>query len=139
MRIAFAHYSSVDDISGVTSWLIQLALHLKAEGCSVAVALMDLCGHGDTSPIEVALRNGGIEIFKAPPTGSLRQDVNATLAFLNGWRPDVFLPQCKPHHYIAAAIAGRAGLPWVFTIQSDDPDYWAVIDRASPLTAMGAA
>jgi hypothetical protein len=108
MRIAFAHYSSVDDISGVTSWLIQLALHLKAEGCSVAVALMDLCGHGDTSPIEVALRNGGIEIFKAPPTGSLRQDVNATLAFLNGWRPDVFLPQCKPHHYIAAAIAGRA-------------------------------
>jgi len=132
MRIAFAHYSSADDISGVTSWLIQLALHLKAEGCSVAVALMDLCGPGDTSPIEVALRNGGIEIFKAPPTGSLRQDVNATLAFINGWRPDVFLPQCKPHHYIAAAIAGRCGLPWGLTLHSDDPDYWAIAESLPP-------
>jgi glycosyltransferase involved in cell wall biosynthesis len=132
MRIAFAHYSSSDDISGVTSWLIQLALYLKGEGCSVAIVLMDLCEPGDSSPLELALRQGGIEIFKSPPTGSLRKDVDATLAFLNAWRPDVFLPQCKPHHYIAAAIAGRAGLPWVFTIQSDDPDYWAVIDSLPP-------
>ena len=132
MRIAFAHYSSADDISGVTSWLIQLALYLKGQGCSVAVLLLDLCEPGDTSPLELALRQGGIEIFKSPPTGSLRKDVESTLAFLNAWRPDVFLPQCKPHHYIAAAIAGRAGLPWVFTIQSDDPDYWAVIDSFPP-------
>jgi glycosyltransferase involved in cell wall biosynthesis len=132
MRIAFAHYSSVDDISGVTSWLIQLALYLKGEGCSVAIVLLDLCEPGDTSPLEHALRQGGIEVFKSPPTGSLRRDVDVTLAFLNTWRPDVFLPQCKPHHYIAAAIAGRAGLPWVFTIQSDDPDYWAVIDSFPP-------
>jgi glycosyltransferase involved in cell wall biosynthesis len=132
MRIAFAHYSSVDDISGVTSWLIQLALYLKGEGCSVAILLLDLCEPGDTSPLELALRQGGIEIFKSPPTGSLRKDVESTLAFLNAWRPDVFLPQCKPHHYVAAAIAGRAGLPWVFTIQSDDPDYWAVIDSLPP-------
>jgi colanic acid/amylovoran biosynthesis glycosyltransferase len=59
--------------------------------------------------------------------------VNATLAFLNGWRPDVFLPQCKPHHYIAAAIAGRCGLPWGLTLHSDDPDYWATASSLPPL------
>jgi len=133
MRIAFAHYSSADDISGVTSWLIQLALYLKGEGCSVAIVLLDLCEPGDSSPLELALRQGGIEIFKSPPTGSLRQDVNATLAFLNIWRPDVFLPQCKPHHYIAAAIAGRCGLPWGLTLHSDDPDYWATASSLPPL------
>jgi glycosyltransferase involved in cell wall biosynthesis len=133
MRIAFAHYCSADDISGVTSWLIQLALYLKGEGCSVAIVLLDLCEPGDSSPLELALRQGGIEIFKSPPTGSLRQDVNATLAFLNTWRPDVFLPQCKPHHYIAAAIAGRCGLPWGLTLHSDDPDYWATASSLPPL------
>jgi glycosyltransferase involved in cell wall biosynthesis len=59
--------------------------------------------------------------------------VNATLAFLNIWRPDVFLPQCKPHHYIAAAIAGRCGLPWGLTLHSDDPDYWATASSLPPL------
>jgi colanic acid/amylovoran biosynthesis glycosyltransferase len=137
MRIAFAHYSSADDISGVTSWLIQLALYLKGEGCNVAIVLLDLCEPGDTSPLELALRQGGIEIFKSPPTGSLRQDVNATLAFLNAWRPDVFLPQCKPHHYIAAAIAGRCGLPWGLTLHSDDPDYWATASSLPPLNNGG--
>ena len=133
MRIAFAHYNEANDISGVTSWLIQLALYLKGEGCSVAIVLLDLCEPGDTSPLELALRQGGIEIFKSPPTGSLRKDVNATLAFLNAWRPDVFLPQCKPHHYVAAAIAGRCGLPWGLTLHSDDPDYWATASSLPPL------
>ncbi len=133
VKVAFAHYSTADDISGVTSWLIQLALYLKGEGCSVAIALLDLCELGDTSPLELALRQGGIEIFKSSPTGSLRKDVNATLAFLNTWRPDVFLPQCKPHHYIAAAIAGRCGLPWGLTLHSDDPDYWATASSLPPL------
>jgi glycosyltransferase involved in cell wall biosynthesis len=132
MRIAFAHYSSADDISGVTSWLIQLALYLKGEGFSVAILLLDLCEPGDNSPIELALRQGGIEIFKSPPTGSLRQDVNATLAFLNAWQPDVFLPQCKAPHFVAAAIAGRCGLPWGFTLHSDDPDYWAIAESLPP-------
>jgi hypothetical protein len=56
MRIAFAHYSSADDISRVTSWLIQLAPYHKGEGCSVAIVLLDLFKPGDTSPLELALR-----------------------------------------------------------------------------------
>lgn len=132
MRVAFAHYSTPDDISGVSSWLIQLALFLKQQGCRVAIHLLDLCQQGETSPLELALASEEIEIFRSPATNNLRSDVSATLAFLNAWRPDVFLPQCKVPHYVAAAIAGRAGLPWAFTLHSDDPDYWMVSTCLDP-------
>ena len=133
MRIAFAHYCSVDDISGVTSWLIQLALFLKHQGCDVAIHLLDLDPGDAISPLEQSLEGSGIDLSKSPPTGNLRKDIEATLAFLNTWRPDVFLPQCKPHHYIAAAIAGRCGLPWGLTLHSDDPDYRATASSRPPL------
>jgi hypothetical protein len=53
-------------------------------------------------------------------------------------QPDLYLPQClhahylaAAHavhqclhaHYLAAAHAVHQGLPWIFTIHSDDPDY----------------
>lgn len=39
-------------------------------------------------------------------------------------QPDLFLPQCLHAHYLVAAHADHQGLPWIFTIHSDDPDYW---------------
>ena len=65
--------------------------------------------------------------------GSLPKDVYATLAFLNTWQLDVFLPQCKPHHYIAAAIAGRCGRPWGLILHCVDPGYWATASSLPPL------
>lgn len=132
MRIAFAHYSEANDISGVTSWLIQLALYLKEQGHSVAIHMFDLCQPGETSPLEMALQHQGIDLSKSTPTGNLRRDTQATLAFLNHWQPDLFLPQCKPQHYVAAAIAGRAGLPWALVMHCDDPDYWATLGSLPP-------
>jgi len=132
MRIAFAHYSSADDISGVTSWLIQLALFLKRQGCDVAIHLLNLSPSEASSPLERSLQGSGIEISQSLPTGNLRKDIQTTLTFLNRWRPDVFLPQCKSQHYVAASIAGPCGLPWGFTLHSDDPDYWAVSESLSP-------
>jgi glycosyltransferase involved in cell wall biosynthesis len=131
-RVAFAHYGEPNDISGVTSWLVALARFLTDRGITVAVLLLDLSSEGTRSPLERELRTLGIEVFRSPPTGRLRSDVAATLAFLNAWRPDVFLPQCKVPHYVAAAIAGRAGLPWAFTLHSDDPDYWMVSTSLDP-------
>ena len=93
MRIAFAHYNEANDISGVTSWLILLALDLKRQGNEVAIQLLDLCQPGERTSLEEALQGSGVHLFKSPPTGSLRRDTEATLAFLNHWRPDVFLPQ----------------------------------------------
>jgi len=132
MRIAFAHYNKPEDISGVTSWLIGLALFLREQRCQVAVHVHDFCPADRRSPLQTALEPHGITFSRAPASGSLRRDGQATLAFLNRWRPDVFLPQCQSPHYLAAAVAGRAGLPWGFTLHSDDPDYWGVIESLPP-------
>ena len=39
MRIAFAHYSTEDDIGGASTWLIRLASELRRQGWPVAVFL----------------------------------------------------------------------------------------------------
>lgn len=137
MRIAFAHYNQLDDISGVTSWLVALALFLRQQQWEVAVHVHDLCAAHERSPLQQALEAADISFWRARPSGNLRRDTKATVAFLNHWRPDVFLPQCKPQHYVAAAVAGRRGLPWGFTLHSDDPDYWGVIESLAPQRCNG--
>lgn len=136
MRVAFAHYSQADDISGVTTWVLGLARRLAADGVSVAIHFViapdagssEGSGEGsDEPPLFKALRRQGIEVFATPRRASLAADAQDTLAFLNHWRPTVFLPQCKPAHYAAAAQAGRRGLPWALSLHSDDPDYWATV------------
>lgn len=136
MRVAFAHYSQADDISGVTTWVLGLARRLAADGVSVAIHFVIVPGEGGRQgdgegsgepALFTALRGQGIEVFATPRRTSLAADARDTLAFLNHWRPTVFLPQCKPAHYAAAAQAGRRGLPWALTLHSDDPDYWATV------------
>ncbi len=136
MRVAFAHYSQAGDISGVTTWVLGLARRLAADGVSVAIHFVVAPGDGDREgqgdgegepALFATLRGQGIEVFATPRRSSLAADARDTLAFLNHWRPTVFLPQCKPAHYAAAAEAGRRGLPWALTLHSDDPDYWATV------------
>jgi glycosyltransferase involved in cell wall biosynthesis len=87
--------------------------------------------------MEAELTRAGVEVYKSRPSGRLDHDVQATLDFLDEWQPEVFLPQCKAHHYVAAAIAGREGLPWILTLHSDDPDYWAVVESLPPQSSSG--
>ncbi len=132
MRVAFAHYSQEGDISGVTTWVLGLARRLSADGVTVAIHFVvtpaeprpDPCIE---PPLFEDLRRQGIDVFSTPRRASLKEDVQDTLAFLNDWQPTVFLPQCKPAHYAAAAQAGKRGLPWALTLHSDDPDYWATV------------
>ncbi len=136
MRVAFAHYSQAGDISGVTTWVLGLARRLATDGVSVAIHFVIAPGEGGRKgqgeeggepALFATLRRQGIEVFATPRRASLAADARDTLAFLNHWRPTVFLPQCKPAHFAAAAQAGRRGLPWVLTMHSDDPDYWAAV------------
>jgi glycosyltransferase involved in cell wall biosynthesis len=132
LRVAFAHYSQEDDISGVTTWVLGLARRLSADGVTVAIHFVVTPAKPRPDPwIEPPLfgdlRRQGIDVFSTPRRASLKEDVQDTLAFLNDWQPTVFLPQCKPAHYAAAALAGARGLPWALTLHSDDPDYWATV------------
>jgi glycosyltransferase involved in cell wall biosynthesis len=128
LRVAFAHYSQENDISGVTTWVMNLARRLRGDGVDVAIHFVgppEL--QASEPPVFEELRRQGIAVFSTPRRSRIQADIADTLAFLNQWQPTVFLPQCKPAHYAAAALAGPLGLPWVLTLHSDDPDYWATV------------
>jgi colanic acid/amylovoran biosynthesis glycosyltransferase len=138
MRIAFAHYSTEDDIGGASSWLIRLAADLRQQGWPVAVLLPHSGNHPERSTIASALRAADVEVDLQPQPSSANDAVLQTLDFLNAWEPTVFLPQCLPVHYIAAVIAGRQGLPWALTVHSDDPQYWSILRVIRPGQAGGS-
>ena len=102
MRVAFAHYSQEDDISGVTTWVLGLARRLSADGVNVAIHFVitpaepSADSKRDTSkepPLFEELRRQGMDVFSTPRRASLKEDAQDTLAFLNHWQPTVFLPQ----------------------------------------------
>jgi glycosyltransferase involved in cell wall biosynthesis len=132
MRIAFAHYSTEDDIGGASSWLIRLAADLRNQGWPVAVLLTHSGNHPEQSTIASALRAADVDVVLQTQLSSANDAVFQTLGFLNEWQPTVFLPQCLPVHYIAAVIAGRQGLPWALTVHSDDPQYWSILRVIRP-------
>lgn len=137
LRVAFAHYAEAGDISGVTTWLVGFACRLRAEGIPVGVHLQHRPGQDpDLTPIAEQLRAGGIDLSNVPARSSLAADLREAFTFLNSWKPTVFLPQCRPSHFLAAAAAGDQGLPWVLTLHSDDPHYWALA-RSFPPSSHG--
>ncbi|AFY29541.1 glycosyltransferase family 4 protein [Cyanobium gracile] len=125
MRVAFAHYSQENDISGVTTWLFSLARRLKDDNIEVAIHFVHSDVELGSEPLALQkLRRDGIEISRVSPQSTLEAEAQQTLEFLNKWQPSIFLPQCLPAHFAAAAHAGQKGLPWALTLHSDDPIYW---------------
>jgi len=128
MRVAFAHYSQQNDISGVTTWLFGMARRLKEAHIDVAIHFVNSDTELGPEPMALQqLRRDGIEISRVSPKSTLAEEAKQTLAFLNTWQPSIFLPQCLPAHFAAAAHAGQEGLPWAMTLHSDDPIYWESI------------
>lgn len=130
--IAFAHYSLVNDISGVTTWLQDLLFRLKADGVPLVVLLHHIGDGIDRSSLVGPLREAGIPVELHPRRATMEEDVRDTFRFLETHRPVVFLPQCLNAMYFAAAEAGAQGLPWLLTMHSDDPDYWEIAQALPP-------
>ena len=130
--IAFGHYGLVNDISGVTTWLHGLLSYLHGEGVPLVVRSHHIGAGIERSSLVAELRGMGIEVELVQRGASMEQDVRDTLRFLERHRPAVFLPQCLNEMYIAAAISGARGLPWLLTMHSDDPDYWEVARHTLP-------
>lgn len=129
-RVALASYSTAGDIGGVTTWFRRLALALRDRGLEVFVLLL----HEGEGPSSLArdLAAEGLSVQLLEKHASFAVNVQTTVRFLNQTRPRVFLPQCLPEYVVAAAAAGRRGLPWVFTFHSDDPQYWSSLPVVMP-------
>lgn len=135
--IAFAHYGSVNDISGVTTWLEKLICRMHQDGFRVALYLHHLGSDPFSGSLYKSLSQLGIPIVAEKRKRFLEDDVLATLKFINEYKPSIFLPQCLEAHYHAASIAGKSGLPWIMIIHSDDPAYWALARNIPPSVSNG--
>jgi glycosyltransferase involved in cell wall biosynthesis len=141
-RIAFANYSKNNDLGGVTTWLEALLLRLHDDGVPVSLLLhhydKEITGPGIWS----TLRNAGIPVEIIPASieeenANPRRFARGTLEFLNRYASPVFLPNCRNGLYFAAQIAGRQGVPWAFTIHSDEPLFWNVAKAISVISSSG--
>lgn len=130
--IAFSHYSSKNDISGVTTWLERLLLRLHSDRIPVVVYLQHFGSNVEESNLLRTLRQAGIPVEIEPRSLYTENDVHGVLNFLNRHQPQVFFPQCLESMYYAAGIVGQAGLTWSMTIHSDDPFYWAIAEIVPP-------
>ncbi len=131
-RVAFSHYSSDEGISGVTTWLERLVLRLHGDGVPTSVLLHHYGPNAKSSRLFRDLLAAGVHVEIERKPAYTECGVRSTLAFLNRHRPQVFLPHCLEAMYYAAGIAGQAGLPWVVTLHSDDPVYWAIARAVAP-------
>lgn len=85
MCIAFAHYSTADDIGGASTWLFRLASELRRQGWPVAVLLPHTGNHPARSNIASALRAVDVEVVLPPQLSSANSAVLQTLSFPNTW------------------------------------------------------
>jgi colanic acid/amylovoran biosynthesis glycosyltransferase len=136
--ISFAYAGEYNSISGVTTWLISLLAELKNRGIDFDLHLHHLGKiSSDASLYRDGIRAGwNVSSISIPPT--TQSAVREVLHHLNRAKPTVFLPHSLPSLHFSARIAGQSGLPWIFTIHSDDPEYWALADTCGPDRSVGA-
>lgn len=135
--IAFAHYSSTSDISGVTSFLGDLIRELRIQGYPVALQLHHLGGDPMDSDFRREMSAVGALVESVGRPEFRENGVRATLEFLARHQPRIFLPNCLNEHFYAAAIGGRQGLPWAMALHSDDPAYWIPLAQVQPEKCRG--
>jgi glycosyltransferase involved in cell wall biosynthesis len=137
VHIAVAHYGARNDVSGVTTWLGGLISRIRAKDHTVDL----LIHHLGENPLESSFLNqyGALaRLLTAKTKPEWTEDaVRQTIDFLNQGRPQVFLPQCLPGFHFAARFCERYELPWVFTVHSDDPVYWGLLEECAPDRSRG--
>ncbi|MEY3367958.1 MAG: hypothetical protein RI973_1113 [Bacteroidota bacterium] len=135
--IAFAHYSTNNDVSGVTTWLEQLAVWLHQGGYELEFHLQHVGEDTGNSTMAKALASHGIPYEIVPRSNYTEDNVRSLLSFLDRKKPRLFIPQCIHAYFYAAMLGGRKGLPWIFTMHANDPYYWAMVKATRPEDASG--
>jgi len=136
-RVAFSHYGACGDISGVTTWLRRLLLGVKDVAADQSLRLHHFGSDVQQASLLNELAGWPGEVSGIPFPETTGEGVRDILEFLNHVRPHVFLPQALPAPHFAAQLAEAQDLPWVFTIHSDDPEYWALADACGPQKGKG--
>ena len=137
MQIAIGHYGFPDDVSGVTTWLSGLISEARSQQHTVDLLIHDL----GEEPVEGSFlkeNRDSARLVTARNRPRWTEDaIHHTIQFLNNSRPQIFLPQCLAEFHFAAQHCEKYGLPWVFTVHSDDPVYWGLLEECAPKSSLG--
>lgn len=136
--ITFGHYGSIDDISGVTTWLLDFIQSAAAREIPFGTVIHYLGSDCTQGSFYRELAPLNARINDLPFATDSETLCKKTLVAINSQRPDVFVPNCLATLHYTAKYAQDFGLPWVFTMHSDDPDYWALAEVAAPGPEHGA-
>jgi glycosyltransferase involved in cell wall biosynthesis len=129
MRIVFGYYGSQDDISGVTTWLVPLMTRFLEEKWEVHCLVEHFGKNPKQSQIFQSATRLGVKVHLLPRGGYMERMVRETVRHLRRLEPTVFLPQILVGHHHSATQARAAGLPFIYTMHSDDALYWGILDE----------
>lgn len=139
--VAVAHYGAANDIGGVTTWLMRLLATLSTRYRSTNLLITHYRGTDSDdftcSSIHDVATSYGIDCHGWLAGKYTEDGLRRNIDFLNSVKPDVFLPQCMVDSHFAAKWAGAHGLPWIFTLHADYPEFWGLAEEASPLIEEG--
>ncbi len=124
-KICIGHYSVENDISGVTTWLRNFILDMSAiDSIDLHVLLIDYSPQHQTE-IKRLLDENNIAYSTIESAEYTVDMVKGILKYFQNNHFNLFIPHCIEAMYYAAISMEHQGLPFVFTMHSDDPVYWA--------------
>jgi glycosyltransferase involved in cell wall biosynthesis len=125
MNIYIGHYSHPNDVSGVTTWMINFIEELsKYDHINIEVLLIEYQPYGHKSAIKEFLNKQDIVYRSIQHHIYTEDNVKNILNYFNDKVYNLFIPYCIESLYYSAYILDKIGLPYVFTMHSDDPVYW---------------
>ena len=130
--ITFGHYGSPNDISGVTTWLKGMIEYALGRNIPVGTVIHYFGSDSTQGSFYQDLQSLNVPVEAVPFVNTSEVLCKQNLAAINKQKPEVFLPMCLATHHYTARYTQDFGLPWVFTMHSDDPEYWALAQVAAP-------
>jgi glycosyltransferase involved in cell wall biosynthesis len=130
-KIAIGYFGKDDDISGVTTWLVALVRKFLSSGWEVHCIVQHFGDHRTQGGLFKALQGEKVEFHWLMGKSYADDSARKTLRYLDKIQPDLFFPQVLVGFHHAAMHCQRLGLPFLFTIHSDDPLYWGLLDELS--------
>ena len=138
VKVALFSYSSPADISGVTTWFVRFAAFLQAGGYDVVCLLHHIGDVKKPSSTHKILSGVGVRVQEVKRPDYMEDRVRQVLDFLEDEQPAIFVPQSLFEGFYAGRIAGKAGLPWIMTLHSDEEDYWKPLAAVRPERCRGS-